>query len=273
MKPVLYMLDTNICSYVMREHSERVVERFRDEVARGNLLVVSAITYAELRFGASAPDASPRYVRRLDGFVARLNGVLAWDATAVDETSRIREELRRSGTTIGPNDASIAGHALSAGAVVVTSNTPRVQPDPRFGAGGLVYRVAGARPMRPLLFRHSREDGVPHADHLRPVGCNSRRRGRRQRSRPGSRPAHWLRAGWRARAGGSTSRSLPSTPTRAHMLPSERRASKPPDRSLCQESCPVRRLPAHRGHERGSRARNCPPCCPGGTPGDTRVCP
>ena len=117
------LLDTNICSFLMRRPSSQLIQRLEDAVAAGDLLVISAITYAELRFGASAAQASPRLARMIDGLVTRLNGVLAWDASAVDETDRIRVELRRQSIVISPEDAAIAGHALSVGAVVVTNNT------------------------------------------------------------------------------------------------------------------------------------------------------
>lgn len=47
-----FMLDTNICSFIMREHPESVIKRLEQAVLRNNRIVVSAITYAEMRFGA-----------------------------------------------------------------------------------------------------------------------------------------------------------------------------------------------------------------------------
>ncbi|MGL4276806.1 MAG: VapC toxin family PIN domain ribonuclease, partial [Morganella morganii] len=42
---------------------------------------------------------------------------------AVDATTEIKVALRMAGTPIGPNDTGIAGHAIAAGAVLVTNNT------------------------------------------------------------------------------------------------------------------------------------------------------
>lgn len=83
---------------------------------------MSAITYAEMRFGAIGKKASPKHVAMVVAFTVRLDGVLPWDAAAVDETTHIRLELARRGTPIGDNDASIAGHAISSGAILVTNN-------------------------------------------------------------------------------------------------------------------------------------------------------
>jgi tRNA(fMet)-specific endonuclease VapC len=118
----LYMLDTNICYFVMRERPIELLSRLQACVDAQERIVVSAITYAEMRFGAVGKKASPKHAALVSAFVARLDGVLPWDAAAVDETTKIRVELAKLGTPVGDNDSAIAGHALSAGAVVVTNN-------------------------------------------------------------------------------------------------------------------------------------------------------
>jgi tRNA(fMet)-specific endonuclease VapC len=115
------MLDTNICSFVMRERPIELLSRLQACVDAQERIVVSAITYAEMRFGAVGKKASPKHAALVSAFVARLDGVLPWDAAAVDETTKIRVELAKLGTPVGDNDSAIAGHALSAGAVVVTN--------------------------------------------------------------------------------------------------------------------------------------------------------
>jgi tRNA(fMet)-specific endonuclease VapC len=60
-----YMLDTCICSFIMREQPEAVLKRLEQAVLRGQRIVVSAITYSEMRFGATGPKASaPRRAGR-----------------------------------------------------------------------------------------------------------------------------------------------------------------------------------------------------------------
>ncbi|AOK59080.1 PIN domain-containing protein [Burkholderia ubonensis] len=119
----LYMLDTNICSYIMRERPPVVLSRLQSCVGAQHRIVVSAVTYAEMRFGAIGRKASPKHADLVTAFVARLDGVLPWDAAAVDATTAVRAGLAARGTPIGANDASIAGHAIAAGAVLVTHNT------------------------------------------------------------------------------------------------------------------------------------------------------
>ncbi|WP_117147084.1 type II toxin-antitoxin system VapC family toxin, partial [Klebsiella pneumoniae] len=109
---------TCICSFIMREQPEAVLKRLEQAVLRGQRIVVSAITYSEMRFGATGPKASPRHVELVDAFCARLDAILPWDRAAVDATTEIKVAL-----PIGPNDTAIAGHAIAAGAVLVTNNT------------------------------------------------------------------------------------------------------------------------------------------------------
>ena len=58
------MLDTNVCSFIMREQPEAVIKRLEQAVLRNHRIVVSAITYAEMRLGAIGKKASPRHAPR-----------------------------------------------------------------------------------------------------------------------------------------------------------------------------------------------------------------
>ncbi|MGL5422861.1 MAG: type II toxin-antitoxin system VapC family toxin [Serratia fonticola] len=118
-----YMLDTNICSFIMREQPEAVIKRLEQAVLRNHRIVVSAITYAEMRFGAIGKKGSPRHAQLVDAFCARLDAVLAWDRAAVDATTEVKAALSAAGTPIGPNDTAIAGHAIAADAILVTNST------------------------------------------------------------------------------------------------------------------------------------------------------
>lgn len=117
------MLDTNICSFIMREQSEALLATLQRKVETKSRIVISAITYAELRFGAIGKRASPKHSLIVDAFMERIDGVLPWDQAAVDATTRIKAYLAERGTPIGANDTAIAGHALSAQCVLVSNNT------------------------------------------------------------------------------------------------------------------------------------------------------
>ena len=99
---------------VLTELQSRVMHRDR--------IVISAITYAELRFGAIGKKSSPKHNVIVDEFMARTNAVLAWDKGAVEATAQIKKYLSDKGTTIDNNDTMIAGNAVSEGCILVTNN-------------------------------------------------------------------------------------------------------------------------------------------------------
>ncbi|PFG08810.1 tRNA(fMet)-specific endonuclease VapC [Marinobacter sp. LV10MA510-1] len=117
-----YMLDTCICSFIMREHPASVIQRLIVEVEQGNRVVISAITYAEMRYGQIGKKASTKHKTLVDEFVERLDAVLPWDHRAVDATVEAMRLLMNAGTPIGPNDTAVAGHAIASGCTLVTNN-------------------------------------------------------------------------------------------------------------------------------------------------------
>lgn len=117
-----YMLDTCICSFIMREHPVAVLQHLTREVEQGNRVVVSAITYAEMRYGQIGKKVSPKHKALVDEFVKRLDAVLPWDQRAVDATVEIMQALKSKGTPIGANDTAIAGHSIASMCTLVTNN-------------------------------------------------------------------------------------------------------------------------------------------------------
>lgn len=117
------MLDTNICSFIMREMPGTVLQRLALASAQKHRIVISAITYAEMRYGQIGKKASARHKMLVDAFVLRLDTILPWDRHALDAAMEVKKALAESGTPIGPNDTAIAGHAIAASCMLVTNNT------------------------------------------------------------------------------------------------------------------------------------------------------
>lgn len=113
-----YMLDTNLCIRVLRDRPPGLRERFN---AEANDLCISAVTLAELMFGAEKSVEPAVNRRKVENFAARLE-VLPFDEPAAAHYADIRSVLERKGQVIGPYDMMIAGHARSLGLVVVTGN-------------------------------------------------------------------------------------------------------------------------------------------------------
>ena len=117
-----YMLDTNICSFLIRKRPEYLLEKLQQTAQAGHPIVVSAITYAELTFGAVNKKASPKMAGIVSEFAERLDAIIAWDKLAVEHSTLIKKELESVGTPIGHNDTLIAGHAIAVDAILVTDN-------------------------------------------------------------------------------------------------------------------------------------------------------
>ena len=114
-----YMLDTNICIYIMKNKPEKVLRRFKEELNNG--IGISSITLAELEYGMKHSSNPAQNERALLRFLVPLS-VLPFGAGAASEYGAIRTFLQNNGTPIGPLDMLIAAHAKSEGLVMVTNN-------------------------------------------------------------------------------------------------------------------------------------------------------
>jgi tRNA(fMet)-specific endonuclease VapC len=115
---MLYLLDTNILSDLLRHPKGRVaarIARHGSEKIRTSIIVAS-----ELRFGV-AKGGSARLAKDVEGLLARLP-VVPFETPADKFYAELRASLERSGTPIGANDMLIAAHALSLGCTLVTDN-------------------------------------------------------------------------------------------------------------------------------------------------------
>ncbi|MCM1267748.1 MAG: type II toxin-antitoxin system VapC family toxin [Bacteroidales bacterium] len=115
-----YMLDTNICIYVIKHKPDTVIKRFLSHDPEE--LYISAITYAELMHGVEKSMAVERNRIAISLFLSPIM-ILEFDGRAAEEYGRIKAELEKKGTPIGPMDTLIAGHAKSGGFTLVTNNT------------------------------------------------------------------------------------------------------------------------------------------------------
>ena len=114
-----YMLDTNICSYVLRSRPPSVKARF-DEAGPG-ALTVSTVVLAELFYGAARHPSSAAIRREIGDLVSRLT-VIPWDEAAAEHYGLLRAALEQAGTPLGAMDMMIAAHALSLGATLASND-------------------------------------------------------------------------------------------------------------------------------------------------------
>ena len=114
-----YLLDTNTCIFLMKNHS-KTVARYKENILFG--IAISSITLSELKFGVYNSIYPEQNGESLLCFLIGVE-ILDYDSKAADEYGRIRAELRRKGTPIGHMDMLIAAHAKAKGLTVVTNNT------------------------------------------------------------------------------------------------------------------------------------------------------
>lgn len=113
----LFMLDTDISSYIIRRRPESLSQHFE---RHADAICVSVITAAELRFGVEKSKSSS-LADLVENFLERLS-VLDWTNAVTPHYARIRAALERVGKPIGNADLMIAAHAVSEGATVITNN-------------------------------------------------------------------------------------------------------------------------------------------------------
>ena len=116
----VYMLDTDISSYVMKRSHDAVLKRLQ-EVPVGDVCI-SIITKSELLYGVELSPRRTQDQAALDVYL-RYVEVLEYPDEAALHYAQIRAALKVSGTMIGANDLLIAAHARSLGLTLVTNNT------------------------------------------------------------------------------------------------------------------------------------------------------
>jgi tRNA(fMet)-specific endonuclease VapC len=114
-----YLLDTNICIYIIKKKPTLVFDKFRS-LSIGSI-AISSITLAELQFGIMKSSNPDKNQEALDKFLTPIE-ILDFGFYATIEYGKIRAELERKSTPIGPLDTLIASHAKSLDLTLVTNN-------------------------------------------------------------------------------------------------------------------------------------------------------
>ena len=114
-----YMLDTNICSYIIKKKYPQILDKFSSISA--NDICISTIVNAELEFGICKSKFSLKNRVAIAVFLSGIE-VVSFDRNAAKEYGDIRAALESKGTPIGPNDMFIAAHARALNLTLVTNN-------------------------------------------------------------------------------------------------------------------------------------------------------
>lgn len=114
-----FMLDTDICIYIIRQRPGSLLERF-SSLPVGEI-GISVITLAELEYGASKSSQPRRNHEALELFISPME-VAAFDRRATIAYGKIRDDLEKKGRPIGAMDLLIAAHAVRLEVRLVTNN-------------------------------------------------------------------------------------------------------------------------------------------------------
>ncbi len=114
-----YLLDTNICIYLIKKKPLSVLNKFSS--ISPEQVAISVITLSELEYGARKSAYIEQSLSSLHQFLISFS-VLNFDYEASTEYGIIRADLEMKGIPIGPLDMLIAAHAKSLNYTLVTNN-------------------------------------------------------------------------------------------------------------------------------------------------------
>jgi tRNA(fMet)-specific endonuclease VapC len=114
------MLDTNICIYIIKKKSQKILEALKTNKENG--LCISTITLAELEFGIENSLYKEKNRIALLEFLTIMN-IKPFDEKATKEYGIIKKDLKDRNCVIGPLDMLIGAHAKSLNMILVTNNT------------------------------------------------------------------------------------------------------------------------------------------------------
>ncbi len=115
----MFMLDTNICIYLIKKNPESVLKHFKS--LQIGEVSISSVTLAELQYGVEKSRHRQQNQTALEEFVLPIE-ILNFDDAAAYSYGKLRSHLEKAGTPIGAMDLMIAAHALSTQCTLVTNN-------------------------------------------------------------------------------------------------------------------------------------------------------
>ena len=116
----MYLLDTNICIYIIKKSPEHVVEKVKKLAL--NQVKLSSVSLAELEYGVSKSLHRDRNRDALIHFVSAFD-IVSFNGHDAEIFGLLRAELERRGQVIGPYDMQIAAQAITRNLILATNNT------------------------------------------------------------------------------------------------------------------------------------------------------
>ncbi|MBF0277545.1 MAG: type II toxin-antitoxin system VapC family toxin [SAR324 cluster bacterium] len=119
MKKLLYMLDTNMVSFLIKgEHI--VIKDYLRNVAM-SAVCISVITEAELLRGLAKKPSAKNLQTAVKEFLIRVE-ILPWDSGAAQAYADLRTICEKEGKSLGAMDMLIAAHSVAVDAILITND-------------------------------------------------------------------------------------------------------------------------------------------------------
>lgn len=119
-----YLLDTNICIYIIKKSPEQVLKKLESIVnsEKKNEIYLSTITVSELYYGIEKSQQPSKNLEALNGFLTPFQ-IVSFDLNSAEMFGKIRSALEKKGVILGPYDLQIASVAMANDFILITNNT------------------------------------------------------------------------------------------------------------------------------------------------------
>ena len=115
----MYLLDTNICIYLMKNSYPALTQKVFS--FDPSALCISSVTIYELEYGAAKSNWGEKTRQSMQMFLAPFN-IIDFNSSDAASAGMIRSYLEKQGCPIGPYDIQIAGQAVARSMVMITHN-------------------------------------------------------------------------------------------------------------------------------------------------------
>ena len=119
---MLILLSPEVCRQIILTQDEAVLNLLESWSARGDEIMLSAVTYAELVAGALNTADKTKHMSLVKSFCERLDAIVPWDEDAVDKYTEIQMQAIAEGTITIMNSAMLAAHAMCLDASLLCLN-------------------------------------------------------------------------------------------------------------------------------------------------------
>jgi tRNA(fMet)-specific endonuclease VapC len=115
----MYLLDSNICIYIINSRSANVVNRIKEFTPPE--IKLSSISIAELEYGVSKSTDREKNRQALLHFASAFD-IIEFNDNDAEIYGLIRADLEKRGQIVGPYDMQIAAQAITRNLILVTNN-------------------------------------------------------------------------------------------------------------------------------------------------------